>query len=325
MSTMISLQQFYNNTVNQSLLYPPNPESLRGQCFALVSFYIDQVWGTPQIWKPYAYQIITADTNYYTVTINNSADPNQVPPVGAVIVFKSSLPGSGGAGHTSILWNINAGQHTFVSYDSNWGSKTARLVTHDWSYVSGWITPKHAPTVTLASATITTNGDTPEMIETEAQAHQAYKLLRPNGDGSADEITATAGRRTFSEFMNNAQNEVNQRDQNLRDQAAHLTDQQNLINQQNQTITDLSTSGATTKEQYDEALSKIADLNAQLATKHDVLTDLATKLTAAVTVEAPAENVITGGEVEAEPAKVKTPSWTTKLFMWLLTRRTKKD
>src|SRR3990167_9737698 len=39
--------------------------------------------------------------NYYKRVYNNPNDPNQLPPVNAIIFWKYSLPGSGGRGHVA--------------------------------------------------------------------------------------------------------------------------------------------------------------------------------------------------------------------------------
>lgn len=123
------------------------------------------------------------------------------------------------------------------------------------------------------------------MIANEAQAHEAYQLLRPNGDGNSDEIAATAGRRSWAGFASDATAERQQRDAALRDQAAKLGDMQTTINNQNATITDLTnklTDANTTAQEKQaaltEALTKIASDNADLATSHDQIIDLNKKV-----------------------------------------------
>jgi len=69
-----------------------------------------------------------------------------------------------------------------------------------------------------------------EMIANTDQAQKAYKLLRPNGAGSAGEIAATAGKRTFAEFLNSAQPEVAARDKSLREQKTYIEALQNDLN-----------------------------------------------------------------------------------------------
>lgn len=324
---MISLSQFIQNTQGQSLLYPPNPGDIAGQCVQPAMFYIEQVWGQSPYWRSTASQYFTSPDGRFNYTANNPNDPNQIPPVGALIVWSSSLPGSGGSGHIGIFISNN-GNHSFTSYDSNWGGKYCHYVAHDWQYVIGWITPKQR--VVLAAATITNNETTgEEMINTDTQAHQVYKAVRPNGDANQDEINMTVGKRTYAQFFNDAQNEVNQRDANLRDLAQHSADLQNLINQQNATIAELTASGTKSKDDYDAAVSKIADLNAQLATKHDLISDIQAKLSAAVTPAAEPEEASNGTyggtEQVSDTPKEKAPSWAVRVLMWVLSRRTKKS
>lgn len=263
----MSLDDFIAKYSGQPLLYAPSParEYLRGQCVQLVCYYVVMVWGKPVIWADaYQWFASNAQSDQYTRVANNHNDPNQIPPRGAVIVWGPNTPGSGGAGHIAIVIDARPGASTFVSFDQNWGGKKAHLVTHNWSNVVGWLLPKNtaAPTVQ--------GGD--EMIQNEAQAHQAYQLLRPNGDGSPDEIASTAGKRTWAEFANDARNEISARNQNLANQAQQLAAMQTTINQLNEAVT---------KAQSDDQLDKqkVAELTAQLTEAHDKLKDLQTKTT----------------------------------------------
>lgn len=119
------------------------------------------------------------------------------------------------------------------------------------------------------------------MIVNADQAQKIYRMLRPNGGASQDEINGTAGRRTFANFLNDAQPEIAARDANLRAQAEALAAQSNTINAQNQTITDLNAklndatlSNAEKQKALDEAMLKIADQNAEITNAHDQLKDL---------------------------------------------------
>jgi hypothetical protein len=263
----MNLDQFVAWATGQSLLYPPNPEDDRGQCYQLINFYMARVWGTPLIWKPYAYQLIAGAQamSNYTVTINNPNDANQVPPVGAIMVFGANLPGSGGMGHTDIFLQAT-GVNAWIGFDSNWGGKTAHKVTHNYSYVVGWITPRGGLGGGPAPAPAPSAGGD-EVIANADQATKIYKMLRPNGGGSQDEIGATAGRRTYANFVNDAQAEINQRDANLVAQNQQLANMQTTIDQLNAAVT-----AANSNDQAD--LQKIAELTAELTTAHDQLKDL---------------------------------------------------
>lgn len=274
----MNLDQFIAWATGQSLLYNTADPSLRGQCVQLACFYVQKVLNKPVIWADaYPWFAGGAYSDQYERIPNDHNNPNQVPPRGALIVWGPELPGSAGAGHIAVAVDVQPGASTFVSFDSNWGGKTAHLVTHNWSYVAGWIIPKSGPVCAPAAPA----GGSEEMIADTNQAHQAYKMLRPNGDGSDAEIAATAGKRTWADFASGAQSEMAARDANLRNQTAQLQQLNGTINAQNTTITDLTTklndatASNTEKQQaLTTALAQLGDQNAQLTTLHDQLKQL---------------------------------------------------
>lgn len=116
------------------------------------------------------------------------------------------------------------------------------------------------------------------MITNADQAAKMYRLLRPNGTPSDDEINGTVNRRSYAQFVNDGQGEVAARDAALREQSAQLGNMQNLINTQNETITafqlklaDVSASNDEKQHALDQMLAQTADINAQLASSHDVI------------------------------------------------------
>ena len=66
--------------------------------------------------------------------------PDLVPKRGWVAVWDGSV--GGGAGHIGIVADDKATKSTFNSFDSNWGSKTAQIVTHNYNNVYGFLVPK---------------------------------------------------------------------------------------------------------------------------------------------------------------------------------------
>lgn len=268
----MDLQSFYNSTVNQSILYAPSParEIYRGECVQLACLYIAQVFRLNPPFYMTAADYAEKGIAGMSFIPNNPNDPNQVPPRGAVVCFSRSLPGSGNMGHIDICWSSQAGSSTWVGYDQNWGGRTAHLVTHNFQYVTGWFVPSNAPTP------IAQGGD--EMIQNTQQAHLAYQLLRPNGDGNDAEIAGTAGKRTWLQFANDAQTEVRIRNQNLAAQATEMETMKAHIDDLNKTITDLKTS--TTADEQEKAIElqaatqKISYLTSQLETSHDKITQL---------------------------------------------------
>jgi hypothetical protein len=280
--------EYLNTYQGQSLLFNTADPSLRGQCVQSVCFFV-QANGFPVIWADAA-EWWNRRNNRYDYIANT---PDAVPQPGDIMIWSSALPGSGGAGHLAVCLYALPGTGTFVSADSNWGGKTLHQVTHNYNYVIGWMrfkqaapapapAPQPAPAVAAAPAPITQEI---EMIANDTQAHQAYQLLRVNGDGNADEIAATAGKRSWAQFASDAQGEVQARNKNLQDQQAHMADMQNVINSTNQTVTDLRAtiaddqiSNSEKQKALDNAITQIAKDNADITTLHDQVADLQTKL-----------------------------------------------
>src|SRR5258708_7631099 len=121
------------------LLYPGQNEDNRGQCYQLINFYMAQVWHVGLIYRTYAYQLLEGarTAGIFEVVTNDPTNPNQLPPAGAVVVFNTALPGSGGLGHTDIFLQA-LGTAAWIGLDANWGGKVAHKVTHNWGYVAGW-------------------------------------------------------------------------------------------------------------------------------------------------------------------------------------------
>lgn len=201
----MTLADYEATYTGRSMLYAPTRqrEVFRSQCVQPIMFYVTQVWGLQPMWCDYAFQWFTSGllSDQYDRIANNFNDPNQIPPVGAVIVFGSNSPGSAGGGHICI--NLEANTTTFTSLDSNWGTKTLRRVVHNYNYVIGWLVPKGT-----APAIVTERN---EMITSADQAAKMYAMLRPNQGGSQGEIDDTAGHRSYEQFVNDAQNEIAER------------------------------------------------------------------------------------------------------------------
>lgn len=256
----MNLDQFINKWNGQYPLYAPNAsrEYLRGQCVQLVCFYVTEVLGTPVMWRD------AADWWYAGLfpEIYVKVGPNDLRR-GDIAIWGGDLPNSGGAGHIAIVVSDNTAGGSFVSFDSNWGGKQAHHVTHNKSYLIGGLRKRGAPP---APQPTPQGGD--EMIANTDQATKIYRLLRPNGGASQGEVDATAGRRSFAEFINSAQTEVAARDANLQAQANQLASMSNTINQLNQALTDMKV--LEQKEDVAEA-QQLAELKANRA-KIDILT-----------------------------------------------------
>lgn len=300
----MNLDQFYAKYQGQSLLYPGTSADLRGQCAVAMYFVVAEVWVRPIFRANAKDWLDRAAALGFQAVRNNPNDPNQVPPRGAIAVWGGNLPGSGGYGHVAAVWNAPPRAATFVGLGSNWGGKTLHLVTHNYNYLIGWILPPAAPAQP--------QGD--EMIVNSDQAVKIYRMLRPNGGGNQGEIDATAGRRSFASFLEDAMPEVYARDDNLRAQAQAMTDMQNAINTLNQTVTDLRTSEAAEDVEQNAALKaatdKIGLLTGELETAHDKMKDLQTSLPTSNPAPTPDSN-----------ESASDPSFIVKLIAWFLNRK----
>lgn len=232
-------QQYLDAYQGQSLLYNQSDPSLRGQCVQAVCFYVTRN-GKPVIWAD-AYQWFAgAQFPDAYERINNT--PDAVPQPGDLIVWGPTLPGSGGAGHIAVCLQPLPGTGTFISVDQNWGGQTVHKVTHTYAYIVGWLRFKNAVAALSSVSTPTqaqqTEGD--EMITTQDEAVKLYKMLRPNYAGpTQDELNATVNKRSFAQFLNDAQNEVTSRDTQLQSLETQLTTDASEIGQLHQTIADL--------------------------------------------------------------------------------------
>lgn len=268
-----------------------------GECVALVALYCVENG------KPIAYANAKdwwnhpALTGAFTFEANRPTDYNQVPQRGDIIIWDGGLAGSGGYGHIAI-YDGKVAPGVFRSFDNNWGGRYCHFVTHTYANVIGWMRPKSAPVQS-------SGGD--EMIANTDQADKIYKMLRPNGGASPGEIAATAGKRSFAGFLNDAQGEINQRDAGLRAQSEQLGSMQNSINQLNQTLTAITQArdaaiadGSKTKAELvammaeeQKQLANLAKLTSELETAHDTIKDLQAKPKEVYVHDAETKNMIT--------------------------------
>ena len=139
---MISLDEFIEKYKGKSVGYP-NDNYFKGECLSLVKWYIKEVFG---IDPPASgcngarcyWSIFPSPLDSIFEKVPNT--PNLVPKRGWVAVWDGSV--GGGAGHIAIVADDKATKSTFNSFDSNWGSKTAQIVTHNYNNVYGFLVPK---------------------------------------------------------------------------------------------------------------------------------------------------------------------------------------
>jgi len=139
---MISLDEFIDKYKGKSVGYP-NDNYYKGECLSLVKHYIKEVFG---IDPPASgcngarcyWSIFPSPLDSIFEKVPNR--PDLVPKKGWVAVWDGNV--GGGAGHIGIVADDKATKSTFNSFDSNWGSKTAQIVTHNYNNVYGFLVPK---------------------------------------------------------------------------------------------------------------------------------------------------------------------------------------
>jgi len=139
---MISLDEFIQKYKGKSVGYP-NDNYFKGECLSLTKWYIKEVFG---IDPPASgcngarcyWSIFPSPLDSIFEKVPNR--PDLVPKKGWVAVWDGSV--GGGAGHIGIVADDKATKSTFNSFDSNWGSKTAQIVTHNYNNVYGFLVPK---------------------------------------------------------------------------------------------------------------------------------------------------------------------------------------
>jgi|GEM_PF-2988169 len=139
---MISLDEFIDKYKGKSVGYP-NDNYYKGECLSLTKWYIKEVFG---IDPPASgcngarcyWSIFPSPLDSIFEKVPNR--PDLVPKRGWVAVWDGSV--GGGAGHIGIVADDKATKSTFNSFDSNWGSKTAQIVTHNYNNVYGFLVPK---------------------------------------------------------------------------------------------------------------------------------------------------------------------------------------
>lgn len=138
---MISLDEFIDKYKGKTVCYPEGKYC--GECLSLVKIYIKEVFG---IDPPASgcngarcyWSIFPSPLDSIFEKVPNR--PDLVPKKGWIAVWDGSV--GGGAGHIGIVADDKATKSTFNSFDSNWGSKTAQIVTHNYNNVYGFLVPK---------------------------------------------------------------------------------------------------------------------------------------------------------------------------------------
>lgn len=200
-----------------------------------------------------------SSTKYFDKIPNDVNDPNQLPRVGDIVIWGAY--GSNPYGHIAVCLGADSKgmnlmeQNGFIDVDKDGNADgVAFRKRRVWGRgLIGWLRPKiqtQAPT----------QGDI-EMIKTRDQAVKMYRMLRPNSGASEDEIVGTVGRRSYEQFVNDGQKEVEIRDQALREREANNAAK---IAEMQQVIAGMQEGDRKSKAELEDALEKIRELSSEL-------------------------------------------------------------
>jgi hypothetical protein len=113
-----------------------------------------------------------------------------------------------------------------------------------------------------------------EMIANADQASKIYKMLRPNGGASQEEINGTAGHRSFAEFVNTAAPEIAARDAQItqwqtqaqvgQNASQQLAAMQTTVDTLHAQVDQLAQEKTTLGTQLNDATGLVATLQAQV-------------------------------------------------------------
>lgn len=137
------LENFISENNNQIVSFD-NVPSNAGQVPQLLAKWCTYV-GLPFQWANAADWWDDSDDTFlehWDKVVNDRKDGEQLPRAGDIIIFDSSLPGSGGYGAASIFID-SVGPNSWRGFTANWGGKSAHVQSHNWSYVLGWFSPKN--------------------------------------------------------------------------------------------------------------------------------------------------------------------------------------
>jgi len=120
----------------------PNDDDYPGQCLSLAKVYIQERYG---IYPPASgcgsarcyWSLFPDPLGTVLKLVSNTIDV--IPKEGWIAVWNATQ--SNEYGHIGIVLE-GATQTGFRSFDSNWGSKTAQIVSHDYNNVAGFLAPK---------------------------------------------------------------------------------------------------------------------------------------------------------------------------------------
>lgn len=263
-------------------------------------FYAEHM-GWPPIWaNAYDWWSGNAYADKYDRVAFNGKNR---PPKGALVIWGPQTPGSGGAGHIAVAVSAPAGQNTFVSYDSNWGGKTAHQVTHDWNNVVGWLVPKTKPAPAQGGNDVSVIPDADnyynrygvklarQLRGRSLTRNEFRKHIVGKTDLKAIELLSDDPEATRTQEIQNV-GVVAVRD-NWSGQIKRLKTEkdkmQKAINELNQTVTKMVLDDKLDKSKVEAGLARIGELTAELERVHDRLEE-AEKAAAEAPAEVPGDS-----------------------------------
>lgn len=120
----------------------PNDNYFKGECLSLTKWHIKEVYGIDPppsgcngarcYWSIFPNPLGTVFKK-----VPNT--PDLIPKKGWIAVWNGNV--GGGAGHIGSVADDKATKTTFNSFDQNWGSRKAQIVTHNYNNVYGFLVP----------------------------------------------------------------------------------------------------------------------------------------------------------------------------------------
>lgn len=137
------------------------------QCVDFFNFYYQYLTGA----NPYSHgygvpgakDLWNVPNARFDFITNNPNDPNQLPQKGDIIIYRGSLPGSGGYGHVAVY--EGGGSVNCTVYEQNWGGMYVKKNTRQWNgYEIGWLSFRGFSSTTTSGGTEMINDDSGRQI-----------------------------------------------------------------------------------------------------------------------------------------------------------------
>lgn len=153
-NVLMTLDGFISHYQGQAVSYD-GVAANRGQCVQLVEFYLTQVVEPTPV--PFYGNAIDWFNKFGGILPDYFTKAPYIvgtyPQVGDLVVWSSALPNSGGFGHVDICTK-NGDAVGFTSFASNWNGEYAHEVTHNYSYIIGYLRLKENNMPTLVDQNI---------------------------------------------------------------------------------------------------------------------------------------------------------------------------